>query len=360
MPRTTATPDAPRAGGAAPARGRPVAAWALLGAALAACFLASLALGSASIPLGDVVRILAGGAPSNPSWTAVILESRLPRTLTAMLAGCALAVSGLQMQTMFRNPLAGPYVLGVDSGASLGVALATLSLGVGRESLLSGLGFAGQVKLLGAAACGASAALLVVLAVSLRLRSNVTLLIVGLMIGYFASGVGGILFYLSEPESIQKYMQWTFGSFGATWPSVRVLALAVALGAPAAVLLIKPMDALLLGEDYARSVGVRVGATRVWMILSASLLAAGATAVCGPIGFIGVAVPHLARGLWATSRHLVLVPAVMGTGAAVALLADIVARVPYSQTTLPLNAVTALFGAPLLIWLVLRRIEVGE
>jgi iron complex transport system permease protein len=360
MPRTTATCEAPRAAGAAPAQDRRAAAWVFLGAALVACFLVSLALGSASIPVKDVVRILAGAEPANPSWSGVILQSRLPRTLTAMLAGCALAVSGLLMQTMFRNPLAGPYVLGVDAGASLGVALATLSLGVGRESLVSGLGSAGQLTLLAAAACGAAAAMLIVLAVSLRLRSNVTLLIVGLMIGYFASGVGGILFYLSEPESVQKYMQWTFGSFGATWSSVRVLALAAAVGVPTAALMIKPMDALLLGEDYARSVGVSVGATRFWMIYSASLLAAGATAVCGPIGFIGVAVPHLARGLWSTSRHLILVPAVAGTGAVVAILADVVARVPYSQSTLPLNAVTALFGAPLLIWLVLRRVEVGE
>lgn len=316
-------------------------------------------VGSVSIPLGNIIEVFLEEEPSNLAVTTTIRDIRLPRTLTAAIAGAALALSGLQMQTMFRNPLAGPYVLGVDSGASLGVALVTLSFGIGAESLLVGLGFAGGLGLLAAAMLGATATLLVVLVASLRLRSNVTLLIIGLMISYFTTGIGGILFYLSDPGSIGKFMQWTFGSFQAPWSSVGILSIAGMLGFVASVAFIKPMDALLLGEDYAQSLGVAVGRTRLGLVLGASMLAAGVTAVCGPIGFIGVATPHLARGLLKSSRHLVLVPAVMLMGAIVALVADILARLPLLHATLPLNAVTALFGAPLLVWLVVRRIEVA-
>lgn len=331
----------------------------ILCAGLLACLAASLCLGSKLVSLGEVGAAILGRDRPETIETTIIRTIRLPRTLTAALAGAALALSGLQMQTMFRNPLAGPYVLGVDSGASLGVALVTLSFGIGAESLLSGLGFAGGLGLLAAAMLGASATLAVVLAASLRLRSNVTLLIIGLMIGYFTTGIGGILFYLSEPESIGRYMQWTFGSFQVQWSSLGILAIAASLGLVAAVALIKPMDALLLGEEYAQSMGVAVGRTRVGLVLSASALAAGVTAVCGPIGFIGVATPHLARGLLKTSRHLILVPAVTLLGGILALVADILARLPLLDATLPLNAVTALFGAPLLVWLVVRRIEVS-
>jgi iron complex transport system permease protein len=265
------------------------------------------------------------------------------------------------MQTMFRNPLAGPYVLGVDAGASLGVALVTLGWGVGAEGFLSNVGLLAGLGRLGAATLGAAVTLFLVLAIAARLRSNVTLLVVGLLIGYFASGLVGVMVYMSVPESIQRYLQWTFGSFtAATWPTLSLLAISVGIGCLIALLLSKSMDALLLGEEYAESVGVAVRRVRWGLVIGSSILAASVTAICGPIGFIGVAVPHLAREVLRTSQHRYLLPSTMLIGAIVAVIADIIARGPGGDVTLPLNSITALFGAPLLVWLVLRRVEVSQ
>jgi iron complex transport system permease protein len=324
-------------------------------------FILSLGLGSVSISPSDVATILAGREPSLPILSTIVWDLRLPRTLTAILAGAALAAAGLQMQTMFRNPLAGPYVLGVDAGASLGVALVTLGWGVGAEGFLYNVGLLAGLGRLGAATLGAGATLCLVLAIAARLRSDVTLLVVGLLIGYFASGLVGVMVYMSVPESIQRYLQWTFGSFtAATWPTIGLLAISVGMGCLIALLLSKSMDALLLGEEYAESVGIAVRRVRWGLVIGSSILAASVTAICGPIGFIGVAVPHLARELLRTSQHRYLLPSTMLIGAIVAVIADIIARGPGDDVTLPLNAITSLFGAPLLVWLVLRRVEVSQ
>jgi iron complex transport system permease protein len=325
---------------------------------LSACIFLSLALGSVAVPLPAVATILMGGEPPQKSWSTIVLDLRLPRTVTAVFAGAGLSVAGLLMQTMFRNPLAGPYVLGVDAGASLGVAIVTLWLGVGAESFLGSVGLAWGLGRLAAATLGAVATLLLVLAIAARVRNDVTLLVVGLLMGHFTSGLVGILVYMSVPESLQRYLHWTFGSFSlASGAGLILLGFAVTAGLLLAVALAKSMDGLLLGETYASSLGIAVVRVRWLAVLSSSLLAAAVTATCGPISFIGVAVPHLARQLLGTSRHRTLLPACMLIGATLAIAADIIARGTGTEQTLPLNAITALFGAPMLVWLTLRRVE---
>ncbi len=335
------------------------AALLILAVALAVVFLLSLTFGSVDIPLREIVRILIGEEPARRSWATIILKFRLPKALTAMLAGSALAVAGLEMQTLFRNSLADPFVLGINSGASLGVALVVLSVGVAgvtATSMLSGLGLAGNFGLVAAASLGAGLVLGIMLIASRNVRSSMTLLILGLMIGYATGAIVSLLLYFSISERIQAYISWTFGSFGGvTWSQLHVMAPVMLTGLALSFALAKPLNALLLGEAYARSMGLNVGHARVWIILSAALLSGTVTAFCGPIGFLGIAVPHLSRSLFNTSDHRVLVPACVLSGALLALVADIVAQVPGSQTVLPLNAVTALIGAPIVAWIILRR-----
>lgn len=334
---------------------RPLLLIALLGG-LAAVFLLALAVGSVSIPLDQILAVLLGGEADRTSWTNIILKFRLPKATTAALAGAALGVSGLMMQTFFRNPLAGPYVLGVSSGASLGVALVILTTGTIGGALLAGFGLRGDLLLAGAAALGAGATMFVVLLVAGRVRSSMTLLILGLMMGYLVSAVVSLLLFFAIPERIQAYITWTFGSFGGvTWDQVPILAAGVIAGLVIALLLTKSLNALLLGEDYARSLGMNVMLTRVAIVSATALLAGTVTAFCGPIGFIGIAVPHLARSLFNTSDHRVLLPGAMLTGAVVALVAAIIAEVPGNNLVLPLNAVTALIGAPVVIGVILRQ-----
>ncbi len=325
-----------------------------------AFFVLSLALGSVAIPLPEIVKILLGAEPERATWTSIILRFRLPKALTALLAGAALSVSGLQMQTMFRNPLAGPFVLGINAGASLGVALIILTAGAGGSLLVSGLSLAGlglwgDFSLALAASLGAGLVLLLVLLVARRVTTT-TLLVLGLLFGYGASALVSLLLYFSLAERIQAYITWTFGSFaGVTWSQMRVLAPAVFVGLVLAWGSAKPLNALLLGEDYARTLGVSVRRTRTGILLSASLLAGTVTAFCGPIAFLGVAVPHLCRSLFATADHRLLVPTTLLMGGLVALAADLAAALPGSQVVLPLNAVTALLGAPIIAWVILRR-----
>ncbi len=338
----------------------------LLAAALVGAFLLSLTLGSVSIPLGDVVTILVGGEPTKATWADIVLKFRLPKALTALLAGAALAVSGLQMQTLFRNPLSDPYVLGISSGASLGVALAVLGAGVvaglgSGTKLLGGLSLAGDVGVTVAAILGSLLVLLLVLAVSRRVQSTMTLLILGLMFGYATSALVSVLLYFSLADRIQAYVSWTFGSFGGvTWSQMGVFVTTVMAGLVTAFLLMKPLNALLLGETYARSMGLNVRRVRLAIISSAAILAGVVTAFCGPIGFLGIAVPHFCRTLFATSDHRVLLPAVTMMGAILAVAADLVAGLPGSQLTLPLNAVTALIGAPVVTWVILRQRNLRE
>ena len=313
---------------------------------------ASLSWGSVRIPLADVWATVAGGMAEKASWSQIVLQFRLPKALTALLAGAALSVSGLQMQTLFRNPLAGPFVLGISSGASLGVALLLMGgfLFTGVWSQFGG----GWIAL--AASLGSGSVFLLVMIVSLRIRDTMTLLIIGLMIGSASSAVVSIIQYFSRAEQIQAYLIWTFGSLGGlSWSELAILAPIVIAGLIMALALIKPLDALLLGEHYARSLGVRIGWVRLGIIVSTALLAGSVTAFCGPIAFLGLAVPHLARLLLGTNRHALVLPASLLLGMWLLLLCDLIAQLPGQDTTLPINAVTALFGAPMVIWLIVRK-----
>lgn len=337
------------------------AALALLLLSLASVFLLSIALGSVSIPLKDILAVLTGGQASQASWTTIILNFRLPKSLTAVMAGAALAVSGLQMQTFFKNPLAGPFVLGINSGASLGVALVVLTAGTTGSLLLAGLGLIGDLGMVIAASMGAGLVLLLVLLLARQIQSSMTLLILGLMFGYAASALVTLLLNFSISERIRTYLNWTFGSFGGvTWGQLPVMIPVILIGLLLAVLMTKPLNALLLGETYARSMGLNVRRARLWILTSTAILAGTVTAFCGPIGFIGVAVPHLCRSLFSTSDHRILIPATILMGGLVALAADIIAQVPGNQVILPLNAVTALIGAPVVIWMILRRRDLRE
>ncbi len=324
-------------------------------ALLIGAFLLSLAIGSVAIPLDEIVRVLLGGEASRDAWANIILKFRLPKAVTAMLAGAALGIGGLQMQTLFRNPLADPFVLGISSGAGLGVALVVLSVGTTGIILLGGVNILADVSLAFAASLGSAAVLGIVLLVARRVTSSVTLLILGLMFGYGVSALVSLLLYFSIAERIQTYLNWTFGSFGGvTWSQMAVFAPAVLIGLGLAFLLAKSLNALLLGETYARSMGMNVGRTRRLIIASTSLLAGSVTAFCGPIGFLGIAVPHICRSLFNTSDHRILIPATILMGGIVALVADLIAQAPGTQIVLPLNSITALIGAPVVIWIILR------
>lgn len=331
---------------------------AMLVALLAGVFVLSLAAGSVAIPPDEVLRILLGGKPEHTSWATIVRDFRLPKALTATLSGAALSVAGLQMQTLFRNPLADPFVLGISSGASLGVALVVLSVGAASGSaMLAVSGVLNNVSLVLAASIGASVVLGLVLVLARYVRSSGTLLILGLMIGYLNSAIVSLLLsFAIAPERVQTYTAWTFGSFGGvTWSQIRVLAPPVLAGLGMAFVLTKSLNALLLGDAYARSMGLTVSRARFWIISSAALLAGAVTAFCGPIAFLGIAVPHFCRGLLSTADHRVLVPAVALLGATCALLVDLVAQLPGSNLVLPLNAVMSLVGAPVVMWILLRR-----
>ena len=320
-------------------------------------FLLNLAFGSVHIPIQEVITILLGGEAQKATWTTIILKFRLPKALTATLAGAALGVSGLQMQTLFKNPLAGPFVLGISSGASLGVALVVLAANTtGIGALLINLGIIGDLSLAIAATLGAALVLAMVLSISHRVADTMTLLILGLLFGYTTSSMVNILLHFSEDNQIQSYLQWTFGSFGGvTWRQMIILAPIVFLGLIMALLLSKPLNLMLLGESQAQILGLAIRQTRFWIITSASILAGVITAFCGPIGFLGVVVPHLCRNLFKTVDHKVLIPVVGMVGAILALTADLLSQLRGSQTVLPLNSVTALIGTPVVIWVILHR-----
>lgn len=328
-----------------------------LGVTLLILFVLDVALGSVSIPPTEVVSILVGKTASSPAWTSIVTQIRLPKAVTAILAGAALSVGGLQMQTLFRNPLAGPSVLGVTSGASLGVALVTMSTGSTLSAYTGqALGLAGSWLIVLAATAGGAAVLLLVLWVSFRISDSVVILIVGLMIGNVTLSVVGIWQYFSQPEQIQNYVLWTLGSLSSVTPRhLPVLLTVIGIGIGFSFLLSKQLNALLLGENYARSLGLNIAQARGFIILITSVLAGAVTGFCGPIGFVGIAVPHLTRSLLGTTNHFVLVPGVMVVGAIVMLGCDIISQMPGSQTVLPINAVTALVGSPVVIWVILRR-----
>ena len=314
----------------------------------AALFTADLLIGSVAVALHDIWAALTGGS-CDPAVRDIILKIRLLKAVTALFAGAALAASGLQMQTLFRNPLAGPYVLGISSGAGLGVALFLLGaplLGVSAHSFVQSLGIAGAAWL------GAALVLLVVIAVSRRIKDIMVILILGMM---FSSGVGAIvqiLQYLSKEESLKAFVIWTMGSLGdVTFDQLAVLVPSIIAGLLLAVVTIKPLNLLLFGEEYAVTMGLNIRRSRGLLFLSTTLLAGTVTAFCGPIGFIGLAMPHVTRMLFRNSDHRVLVPGTVLSGAAVLLLCDLVSK----MFTLPINAITALLGIPIVVWVVLRN-----
>lgn len=329
----------------------------LLVLGVAAFFLLNLALGSVEIPLDEIVQILLGGGASNEAWQKIVINIRIPRAVTAILAGSALSVGGLQMQTLFRNPLAGPSVLGITAGASLGVAIVMLAAGTMTSIFaIQQLSSLGSWLIIGAASVGSAAVLLLILLISIKVRDNVTLLIIGLMIGNITIALVSIWQYFSQPEQIRDYLIWTFGSLGGVPLSqLWILGIVVVAGSAIALGLSKSLNGLLLGENYARSMGLSVTGARIWIIGSTSLLAGGITAFCGPIGFVGIAVPHLTRSLLGTNDHRVLLPGTLLMGAMLLLACDIVAQLPGTATTLPISAVTSMIGSPVVIWVIIQR-----
>ena len=317
-------------------------------------FVLNLLLGSVSIPASDVLRILMGDDSLKPSWQFIILESRLPQAITATLCGASLAVSGLLLQTAFRNPLAGPSIFGINSGAGLGVALVMLFLGGGLS--VGSLQLSGFAAILVAAFIGAMAVMALIFFFSTLVRNNVMLLIIGIMIGYISNSAISLLNFFATDEGVKSYMVWGMGSFGGVSMTNMPVFVSVSLiGLLGALLLIKPLNALLLGDRYAENLGVNILRVRNWLLIVTGLLTAITTAFCGPVAFIGLAVPHIARLLLTTDNHRQLLPATMLCGAVVALVCNLICFLPGESGVIPLNAVTPLIGAPVIIYVIARR-----
>lgn len=318
-------------------------------------FVLNLLLGAADIPAKDVVSILFGNEDTaHPSWNYIILNNRLPQALTAMLCGASLAVSGLMLQTAFRNPLAGPSIFGINSGASLGVALVMLLLG---GSITAGsFSLTGFVAVLVAAFIGAMAVMALIMFFSTLVKNNVMLLIIGIMIGYITSAAISLLNFFATEEGVQSYMVWGLGNFGGvTMQQMPAFASVTILGLVASLLLIKPLNALLLGEQYAENLGINTKRVRNYLLFVTGVLTAVSTAFCGPVAFIGLAVPHIARMLLGTENHSRLLPATLLCGAAIALLCNIICVLPGNSGIIPLNAVTPIMGAPVIIYVLLKQ-----
>lgn len=322
-------------------------------------FMACLLVGSVRIPLAEVFRILAGGEVEKASWSFIVWESRLPQALTALLCGGALATCGLMLQTAFRNPLAGPSILGINSGASLGVALVMLLFG---GSLSTGsFSLSGFFSVLAGAFAGSMLVMALILFFSTLIRSNVMLLITGIMIGYIASSAIALLNFFATAEGVQSYTIWGMGSFGGvSMQQMPAFASVTLLGLWGALLLIKPLNALLLGDRYAENLGVNIRRVRNWLLVVTGLLTAITTAFCGPVSFIGLAVPHVARMMLGTSNHQSLLPVTMLSGGAVALFCNLVCVLPGESGIIPLNAVTPVVGAPVIIYVILNQRKSGQ
>ena len=333
-----------------------VSKFIILVVSIAVLFVLNLLLGTVKIPVGDVLATLMGSQEISEITRNIIWSSRVPQALTAMVAGAGLAVSGLQMQTVFRNPLAGPSVLGISSGASLGVACVVLLSGSLGGVALSRLGYIGDVAMSVAAIIGSLAVMILILYVSQKVKGNVTLLIIGVMIGYLATAVIGVLKFFSAEEDIKAYVVWGLGSFSRVSGNQMVLfVVLMAILLPLSMLLVKTMNLLLLGDGYARNLGLNIRRARMQVILCSGVLVAIVTAYCGPISFLGLAVPHLCRALFRSSDHRILMPGTLLAGAALALFCNLVARMPGFEGALPVNSVTALVGAPVIAGVLFRR-----
>lgn len=316
--------------------------------------LANLFLGSVRIPLGDVLSALLGQEGVKESWRYIVVESRLPQALTALLCGAALGATGLMLQTAFRNPLAGPSIFGINSGAGLGVAIVMLLMG-GQVSL-SGFSAGGFAAVLLAAFAGAMAVTALILFFSTFVRSNTMLLIIGIMVGYLASSAITLLNYMATEEGVRSYMVWGMGNFGGvTMQMMPLYAVLIGLGLMGGILLVKPLNIFMLGPEYAESLGVNTQHIRNWLLLATALLTAVTTAFCGPIAFLGLAVPHIARLIFRTDDHRRLMPATIVMGSVVALACNLICYLPESGSVIPLNAVTPLVGAPVIIYVIARQ-----
>ena len=326
----------------------------LLLLAMVFLFLVNISLGSVAIPLKEVVKGIFGQEMTKESWEIILWNFRFPKAITAILVGIGLSMSGLLMQTLFRNPLAGPYVLGLSSGASLGVAFVILGTGLLPTYIASF--FLSSYGLVVASSLGAFLVLLAVLLVSRKLKDTMAILIVGLMFGSFTSAIVSVLSYFTTAEKLQKFTFWSMGSISnLTWQEISILSLLIFIGIAISFTVIKPLNALLLGEKYAQSIGINYKKTRFLIIVATSILAGSITAFAGPIAFIGLAVPHMAKLLFQTSNHLVLFWSTLLLGAIVMLVCDTIAQVPGNDITLPINAVTSVIGAPIVIWLLVRK-----
>ena len=319
-------------------------------------FFLNIVVGTIAIPLNDAFSILFGNDQQPQVWQNIILKSRLPQSLTAMVAGAGLAISGLQMQTVFSNPLAGPSVLGISNGASLGVAFVVLATGSIGGVALSSLGAVGNAAISLAAIFGAMSVMALIVYVSQKVQGNATLLIIGVMIGYVATAIISVLKYFSNEEDIRAYVVWGLGSFSrVSGNQMELFVVLMLILIPLSMLTVKTLNILLLGEQYARNLGLNIKRARLLVIGCSSILVAIVTAYCGPIMFLGLAVPHLCRAIWRTSDHRVLMPATMLTGTALALICNLIARMPGFEGALPINSVTALIGAPVVAMVLFRR-----
>ena len=321
---------------------------------LVALLFLNISLGSVSIPFSEIFDILIGGNSSKESWDLIVVNFRLPKAITAILVGSGLSISGLLMQTLFRNPLAGPFVLGISSGASLGVALLILGSSI-FGGVIASLAISNWAIAL-ASSLGAALVLFAVLLAANKVRNTMSILIIGLMFGTVSAAIISVLTYFSSAQQIQQYIFWSFGSLGnLSWEEVGVFVVIFFIGIISLLKVFKPLNAFLLGENYAKSVGINIKKSRNIILFITSLLTGVITAFAGPIAFIGLAVPHITKLVFKTSNHKILIPAVALLGAIILLICDMIAQLPTSEFTLPINAVTSLFGAPVVIWLLVRK-----
>ncbi len=321
-------------------------------------FILNISLGSVYIPIKQLFFAFINGEVEKESWRSILFNYRLPKAITAIIVGSGLSISGLLMQTLFRNPLAGPFVLGISSGASLGVAILILGTSF-FGATVAGYAFSNWGQAI-AASIGAFLVLSAVMLAAIKVRNTMSILIIGLMFGSLTAAVISVLAYFSSANQLQQYLFWSFGSLGnLSWNEISSLLVVFLIGITFVIFIIKPLNSLLLGENYAKSMGVNVKRTRNLTLISTSLLTGVITAFSGPIAFIGLAVPHLTKLLFSTSNHKILVPAVAISGAIIMLICDSIAQLPSSEYTLPINAITSLFGAPIIIWLLVRKRKIN-
>lgn len=327
-------------------------AYYILAVAFVLLFIGNLVYGAVNIPVKDVLGILFGEESQKESWNMIVLNSRLPQCITALLAGAGLAISGLLLQTLFKNPLAGPSILGISDGANLGVAVIMLYTGGMAGSVVSGTYF----SMIAAALAGSLSVLALIIYFSRKVKSNVMLLIIGIMIGYLASSVISILNYHAAADKVHQFVMWGMGDFtGVSVEKLPYFAFFTVMGLVYSLLLIKPLNALLLGEMYAANLGIKIKSARISILLCTGILTAAITAFCGPVSFIGLAVPHVARMLLGTSNHRHLVPVTILSGSCIAMLCNMLTVIPGSNSILPLNAVTPIIGAPIIIYVIINR-----